>query len=376
MVQILSRSVLKVGNKYVENVGTKQLKTAQAQKGQNPSSRLLKKATRKQFIVRSSFQDENSSAGLKIASNSQILNKTQSQYSNLDNTNSKINLQSTDSYMSLQKEVKRGSQYFADKIENWPKKSDMYLVRSDGNSCAREFVRGSGKLTFAFPSTNQHLLIWRQRPKTVLIIKKLGSQLLPEFKQVVEFLGGEQGMEVIVEPADFEMLKNMDKKQNFQTNKTQNNIMQSENSRNNKVNGNFVDFAFANNSINNVNFQNNSMNNSARVESSNGAPIQIENNQNYEFSQINIQQNNTNINQNSYLHTFRSDEIDLLADIVDFVVCLGGDGVILHVSDLFKKTIPPIVSFHLGSLGFLTNHEFSNFRRDLTNLNWWPCHQC
>eukprot|EP01024_Parvocaulis_polyphysoides_P019840 TRINITY_DN1908_c0_g1_i5.p2 TRINITY_DN1908_c0_g1~~TRINITY_DN1908_c0_g1_i5.p2 ORF type:complete len:208 (-),score=37.60 TRINITY_DN1908_c0_g1_i5:82-705(-) len=93
------------------------------------------------------------------------------------------------------------SEYFADKIENWPKKSDMYLVRSDGNSCTREFVRGSGKLTFAYPSANQHLLVWRQPPKTVLIIKKLGSQLMEEFQQVVEFLGEEKGMNVIVEPA-------------------------------------------------------------------------------------------------------------------------------------------------------------------------------
>lgn len=45
-----------------------------------------------------------------------------------------------------------------------------------------------------------------------------------------------------------------------------------------------------------------------------------------------------------------------LHERVDFVVCLGGDGVILHASNLFCNAIPPVVSFNLGSLGFLTAH--------------------
>jgi len=39
------------------------------------------------------------------------------------------------------------------------------------------------------------------------------------------------------------------------------------------------------------------------------------------------------------------------------VACLGGDGVILHASNLFREAVPPIVSFNLGSLGFLTSHD-------------------
>jgi NAD kinase len=39
--------------------------------------------------------------------------------------------------------------------------------------------------------------------------------------------------------------------------------------------------------------------------------------------------------------------------IVDFVVTLGGDGTILHVSSLFNGRVPPIVSFSMGTLGFL-----------------------
>jgi NAD kinase len=57
-----------------------------------------------------------------------------------------------------------------------------------------------------------------------------------------------------------------------------------------------------------------------------------------------------------------------LADLVDFVVCLGGDGVILHASSLFKRAIPPVVSFHLGSMGFLTNHNFATYRQELRQV--------
>lgn len=51
--------------------------------------------------------------------------------------------------------------------------------------------------------------------------------------------------------------------------------------------------------------------------------------------------------------------VQILSDLherVDFVTCLGGDGVILHASNLFRTSVPPIVSFNLGSLGFLTSH--------------------
>jgi NAD kinase len=66
-----------------------------------------------------------------------------------------------------------------------------------------------------------------------------------------------------------------------------------------------------------------------------------------------------------------------LADHIDFVVCLGGDGVILHASSLFKQHIPPVVSFHLGSMGFLTNHPYPDFRQELRQVrqcNMLPCY--
>ncbi len=54
--------------------------------------------------------------------------------------------------------------------------------------------------------------------------------------------------------------------------------------------------------------------------------------------------------------------------MIDFVVCLGGDGVILHACTLFHSYVPPIIGFNLGSMGFLTNHEFETFREDLRGV--------
>lgn len=47
---------------------------------------------------------------------------------------------------------------------------------------------------------------------------------------------------------------------------------------------------------------------------------------------------------------------------------LGGDGVILHACTLFHSYVPPIIGFNLGSMGFLTNHEFETHRADLRGV--------
>jgi len=44
-----------------------------------------------------------------------------------------------------------------------------------------------------------------------------------------------------------------------------------------------------------------------------------------------------------------ADELNL----VDFVVCIGGDGTVLHSNSLFPCAVPPVIAFHSGSLGFV-----------------------
>lgn len=66
------------------------------------------------------------------------------------------------------------------------KKAEMFLVRTDGFSCTREKVTESS-LAFTHPSTQQQMLMWKSMPKTVLLLKKLGEELMEEAKQVMIF---------------------------------------------------------------------------------------------------------------------------------------------------------------------------------------------
>ncbi len=45
----------------------------------------------------------------------------------------------------------------------------------------------------------------------------------------------------------------------------------------------------------------------------------------------------------------------------DIVVTLGGDGTVLYASWLFQRVVPPVLSFALGSLGFLTKFDFEQY---------------
>ncbi|KAF2250833.1 NAD kinase [Trematosphaeria pertusa] len=52
----------------------------------------------------------------------------------------------------------------------------------------------------------------------------------------------------------------------------------------------------------------------------------------------------------------------------DLVLTLGGDGTVLFTSWLFQRIVPPILSFSLGSLGFLTNFEFAQYKEALNKI--------
>lgn len=67
------------------------------------------------------------------------------------------------------------------------------------------------------------------------------------------------------------------------------------------------------------------------------------------------------------------DSPSLLHECVDLVVCLGGDGLILHVSTLFRGPVPPVLSFNLGSLGFLTPFDFKDFGSNMASVFTGQC---
>ncbi|KAI7739416.1 hypothetical protein M8C21_010759 [Ambrosia artemisiifolia] len=161
------------------------------------------------------------------------------------------------------------------------KKAEMFLVRTDGFSCTREKVTESS-LAFTHPSTQQQMLMWKSSPKTVLLLKKLGEELMEQAKEVAAFLYHQENMNVLVEP---------------------------------DVHDDF-----------------------ARIPGF------------------------------GFVQTFYSQDTSDLHERVDLIACLGGDGVILHASNLFRGAVPPVVSFNLGSLGFLTSHSFEDYSQDLKRV--------
>ncbi|AEO70073.1 9909568b-bffd-4757-bf13-c4fd27ab3cc3 [Thermothielavioides terrestris] len=52
----------------------------------------------------------------------------------------------------------------------------------------------------------------------------------------------------------------------------------------------------------------------------------------------------------------------------DLVLTLGGDGTVLFTSWLFQRIVPPVLSFSLGSLGFLTSFEFEKYKDHLNRV--------
>jgi len=67
---------------------------------------------------------------------------------------------------------------------------------------------------------------------------------------------------------------------------------------------------------------------------------------------------------------FQSIKLDHPGRGIDFIIVLGGDGTLLYLSSLFQntQTVPPIISFARGSLGFLTPFDFRSYETILKNL--------
>ena len=61
------------------------------------------------------------------------------------------------------------------------------------------------------------------------------------------------------------------------------------------------------------------------------------------------------------------DENTCKQQMFDFVITLGGDGTVLYASWLFQHIVPPVLSFSLGSLGFLTKFDFEDYKMILNS---------
>jgi len=153
----------------------------------------------------------------------------------------------------------------------------VYLVRSDGHSCSRQAVV-DGVFRLSHPSTQQLLINWQEAPRSVFVLKKLGTNLLGQALEVIVLVIKEGGR-VLVEPSVLLEIRD----------------------------------AVAAGQVT-----------AAILES---------------------------------ITVFGP------SSQVDLIMCLGGDGVILHASSLFQGPCPPLLGFNLGSMGFLAPHTFTGMKK-------------
>lgn len=63
------------------------------------------------------------------------------------------------------------------------------------------------------------------------------------------------------------------------------------------------------------------------------------------------------------LKPFRSTDIlSFKPNDIDLIITLGGDGTLLYAASLFQYSMPPIIAFSMGSLGFLTAHPITSYK--------------
>lgn len=53
---------------------------------------------------------------------------------------------------------------------------------------------------------------------------------------------------------------------------------------------------------------------------------------------------------------------------IDFILTLGGDGTLLYAASLFQSSMPPVIAFNLGSMGFLACHNFNDFEPTIKSV--------
>lgn len=52
----------------------------------------------------------------------------------------------------------------------------------------------------------------------------------------------------------------------------------------------------------------------------------------------------------------------------DLVICLGGDGTVLHANSLFQNSMPPVMAFGLGSLSFLAPFRVRKYKQSIASV--------
>ena len=189
---------------------------------------------------------------------------------------------------------------------------DMYVIRTDGFTCTREEIE-ERMLKISHPSTQQLVLVWRKPPKRIFILKKLGPALLQNLVEVAHAMLS-MGFQVVVEASVLEEMRH-----------------EREHARDVQA--------------------------AAKAKGSGRKAPR-------DFAGTYDESEHAEEIREYVCSTCEPLRVDEMSGRIpkehwgtfDLIVCLGGDGVILHASKLFQGPVPPVLGFHLGSMGFLTNH--------------------
>lgn len=77
----------------------------------------------------------------------------------------------------------------------------------------------------------------------------------------------------------------------------------------------------------------------------------------------------------NFVQSWETDEeVQTLHTKVDLVITLGGDGTVLWAASMFKGPVPPLLSFAMGSLGFMTPFQSDGYKECIQNIIKGPLH--
>lgn len=189
-------------------------------------------------------------------------------------------------------------------------RTSFTLAKVVGNNF--ESFQKNNPICFSSPSSQQFMLKFNQAPKNIFIIAKPEDDIYSSMRQAIHFIC-EKGLTVFLDPLSYAYIID-EHKSEFQ--------------------------AYFNNT--NVN----------------------------EPPCFNLhQQSTSSFSTSKQAEIVRcSDKIKIIDDkslgYVDIIVSLGGDGLLMHCNTLFeasRQSIPPIMSFDFGSMGFLAPFSFDEF---------------
>ena len=184
------------------------------------------------------------------------------------------------------------------------------LAKVVGNTF--ESFQKNNPICFSSPSSQQFMLKFNQSPKSIFMIAKPEDYIYSSMRQAIHFIC-EKGLTVYLDPLSYEYIAN-EHKSEFRA------------------------------------YFNNTHNKGSSSSTTSSTPTD------------DIQ------NEIRYVDKIRIID-DKSLGIVDIIVSLGGDGLLMHCNTLFeasRQSIPPIMSFDFGSMGFLAPFSFDEFENEVS----------